>query len=114
MSTSGELYTQDHVVAQVAGSLADQIASMKQSASTIQGIVSDVETYFVSAASGVFGQAMDDWNTKYGQIISQYDTWLQDYQTGHEGINNAHSDALSIAGKVGGGGGDVYSALSGN
>jgi hypothetical protein len=113
MSTSGELYTQDHVVAQVAGSLADQIASMKQSASTIQSIVADVETYFVAAASNAFGQAMSDWSDKYSKIITQYDQWLSDYQTGHEGINNAHSDALSVAGKFMGGG-DVYSALSGH
>jgi len=114
MSTSTELYTQDPVVAKVANSLAEQISSMEKSASVIQGVTEQIESYFQSTASTAFRTAMSDWNDKYTQIISQYNTWLQDYQSGHAGINNAHEEARSIAGGFMSTANDVYGALSGN
>lgn len=105
---SGTLSTNDSTVASIVGTVTDQITAMNSSMNQVMGIVEGVEQHFQATASNAFGTSMNDWSEKYGQIISAYNTFLEDFQGGHTKIDTAHDEATVIAG---GFGDHVYNTL---
>ncbi|MFD4395784.1 hypothetical protein [Kitasatospora sp. NPDC058478] len=112
--TTPNLQTDDAVVRSVLATLETHIETMLRAAGQVEAVNGEVQQHFQAACSTAYQGKIHDWQTRYGQLRSAYDTFHGSFSTGHQHVNNAHDEALGYTGSWGSGGpgSEVYNGLN--
>ncbi|MER7765705.1 hypothetical protein [Kitasatospora sp. NPDC096140] len=90
------LQTEDTVVRQTLATLQSHIDTMLRACTNIQDINTEIHQHFQAACSDAYQQKINDWTTRYRQLNSAYSTFHENFAAGHNTINTAHTEALSV------------------
>ncbi|MFC8448886.1 hypothetical protein [Kitasatospora sp. NPDC057223] len=112
MSTPG-LQTEDAVVQSVLATLETHMQSMRTAGQNVEAVNGEIQQHFQAACSTAYQQRIADWQEKYRQLQQAYDTFHAGLARGHQGINNAHTEALGLGSGWSPGSNNVFNVLNG-
>ncbi|MGW3043773.1 WXG100 family type VII secretion target [Kitasatospora sp. NPDC001159] len=99
------------VVQQVVATVESQDQHMQQTQRQISAIVEEITAHFQAAASTVFVEKMQDWQSKYDQVRQQYTKFHELLTSGSGLIQGAGQDSVQIVSGLGVGD-DIVKGLS--
>ncbi|MEU9041653.1 MULTISPECIES: hypothetical protein [unclassified Kitasatospora] len=97
MTTPGMLTKEDEAIRQVLASLEHQIENMVTAGRTVERIKEELAGGYISGASSVFQQKVEDWMSRYQQIIGSFEKFVQSTQGANQILTQAEDDARAHA-----------------
>ncbi|MFJ9443433.1 hypothetical protein ACIRRH_16400 [Kitasatospora sp. NPDC101235] len=97
MTTPGMLTKEDEAIRQVLASLEQQIEHMVTAGRTVERIKEEIAGGYISGASSVFQQKVEDWMTRYQQVIGAFERFVQSTQGANAILTQAEDDARAHA-----------------
>ncbi|MFJ6618729.1 hypothetical protein ACIQOW_14275 [Kitasatospora sp. NPDC091335] len=91
------LTKEDEAIRQVLASLEQQIESMVTAGRTVERIKEELAGGYISGASTVFQQRVEDWMTRYQQVIGAFERFVQSTQGANQILTAAEDEARAHA-----------------
>ncbi|MEV8095063.1 hypothetical protein [Kitasatospora sp. NPDC085879] len=97
MVDPGMLTKEDEAIRQVLADLEHQIENMVTAGRTVERIKEEVAGGYISSASTAYQGKLDDWMTRYQQVIGAFEHFMQSTQGANAILNQAEEDARAHA-----------------